>query len=121
MPITRIDHPDGSWEEKADDPKSVRELREKHDPALQRYGAEKFHEAWLNQQKVGFERVVDPQGNVTHVTADKADAALASGYRPMNRPRTVVPTLPWHKDRKPNYGRHKFRYDPESKTMREVT
>lgn len=101
MPIERIEHLDGSWEEKASDPKSARELFEKHAPALEKRGREDFHRKWLEQEKVGFEAVRDPAGNPTHVRADQVDTALSSqGYRPMNRPRTIVPALPWQADRR---------------------
>jgi len=101
VPIERTEHVDGSWEEKATDAKSAQELFEKHSPALQKHGAEQFHKKWLEQNSVGFEKVVDPQGNVTHVTADRIDTALSQeGYKPMNRPRTVVPYLPWQSDRR---------------------
>lgn len=101
MAIERIEHADGSWEEKADNPKDARALFEKHGPGLQKRGEEDFHRKFLEQQAVGFERVVDPQGNVTHVTADKVDQALSQGgYKPMNLPRTVVPFLPWQADRR---------------------
>ncbi len=100
MPIERVEHVDGSWEEKATDPKSARELFEKHAPALQKRGAEDFHQKWIRDQGIGFEAVRDPAGNPTHVRADRVDSSLASGYRPMNLPRTTVPYLPWQADRR---------------------
>lgn len=121
MGIERTVHNDGSWEEKATGKKAVQELLEKHGPALQKRGNEDFHKKWMEQVGVGFEKVRDPAGNPTHVRADQVDVALgAQGYSPMNRPTTIVPDLPWHTNHVPRYGKHKYRYNPESKTMEEV-
>lgn len=94
---------------------------EKHGPALQKRGNEDFHQKWKDQVSVGFERVRDPAGNITHVRADQVDRSFGqSGYSPLNLPRTVVPDLPWQKDHVPRYGKHKYKYNPETGLMEEI-
>jgi hypothetical protein len=100
LAIERIEYPDGKWEEKANDPKGARELFEKHAPALQQHGVNEFQRKWKEQEAVGFERVREPNGQETYVRADEVQTRLASGYKPLNLPRTVVPFLPWQSDRR---------------------
>lgn len=116
MPIERTVNVDGSWVETATDPKSAKELYDKHAPALQKRGADDFHKKYMQDLSTGFQRVRDPSGKVTHVRADRVDAALASGYTAVGAPTMIVPTLPWQSDRQPGerYEDYKARKRRES-------
>lgn len=90
-----------TWTETANDPKSARELIEKHGPALQKRGAEDFHNKYMKDISVGFERVADPSGKPTYVRKDRMEKALSEGYgKAPTAPRMTVPALPWQKDRR---------------------
>lgn len=119
MPITRTVHADGSWTEKADDPKSARELAEKHGPALQKLGREDFQKKWLRDNKVGFEKVRDPSGAVTHIRADEVGTSMASGYTPVANPTMIMPNVPWEK-KSSGPGKHRFKYNPQTGAMEEI-
>lgn len=120
MGIKRTEHPDGRWTEEADDPKSARELLEKHGPGLQAYGAQKFHESYVRDLNVGFERVRAPDGSVTHVRADEVDRSLSSGYSAVGNPTMRMPDVPWPR-KSAGPGRHKFRYNKLTGEMEEVS
>lgn len=105
MAIHRVEG-DGRWLEVADTPKDAQALHEKHGKDLQKRGAEDFHEKFVKDLREGFVPVYDPQGGETYMRTDRTEAALGSGYslRATKGPTMVVPKLPWHKERKPNWG-----------------
>jgi len=106
MAIIRTETATG-WKEEATDPKSARELNEKHGPALQKKGAEDFHKKYMQDLSVGFEKVTDPHGNPTYVRADRMEQALRDGYGASNTIRSMVPGVPWEK-KSLGPGKHKF-------------
>jgi len=120
MAIERTVHADGSWTEKATTPQSAKDLADKHGPALQKRGADDFHKKWIEADKVGYEKLRDPSGKITHVRADEADSARRSGYGAVANPTMVVPELPWHKDREPLPGRRRWKYNRETGQMEET-
>lgn len=100
MAITRIES-HGRWIEKADTPKDVAILHEKHGKDLQKRGTEDFQAKFKKDLSLGFEKITDPSGNVTHVRTDRMETALAQGYgKAATAPKMVVPALPWQSDRR---------------------
>jgi hypothetical protein len=100
LAITRVER-NGVWIEKADTPADARKLHEKHGPDLQARGAKDFQEKYKKDLALGFEKITDPSGNVTHVRTDRMETALQQGYgKAPTAPRMVVPTLPWQADRR---------------------
>lgn len=100
MAITRIER-NGVWIEKADTPKDAKILHEKHGKDLQKRGVDDFQAKYKKDLALGFEKVTDPSGNVTHVRTDRMETALAQGYgKSATAPKMVVPTLPWQSDRR---------------------
>ena len=85
---------------------------------LTQTGNEAYRKAFHHNEGIGFERVTDPSGNLTHVRKDQVEEALANGYGMVGlTPSFVVPELPWQKHRKPMPGRRKYRYNKETRQM----
>lgn len=98
MPIEERELPaSNQWEIKAtgeDIPKLAGMLTETANTAYR----EAFH-----KNEGNWEKISDPQGNMTVVPKDKVDEYKAVGYGQVrcDRPTMVVPPLPWQADRRP--------------------
>ena len=100
MAIVRLER-NGVWIEKADTPKDAAVLHEKHGGDLQKHGVKDFDAKFKKDLSLGFEKITDPSGNVTHVRTDRMETALAQGYgRAPTAPKMIVPALPWQSDRR---------------------
>lgn len=116
MAITHKDLPGGKWEKEFTG-KDVNEAR----GALKEWGVKSWEKAQSDNERIGISKVLSPSGELAHVRTDKMEQALESGYRPYTRLNITVPEMPWHKDRIPNPGKRKYRYDRISGQMVEVS
>lgn len=109
MAIVREETP-SNWKETATDAKSARELMDKHAGAIIKRGQEDFHNKYMKDLSLGFEKVTDPQGNPTMIRSDRMEQALSNGYgNAPSAPRMTMPQVPWER-KKISPGRHRYKY-----------